>query len=301
MKGAQRIVRATDGLRARDNGAWGEVKLSFLDFFCAPALKATASMPTRVFLDLFAGPGMNVDVKGGGREFEGSTLRALRACAPDGSCAFTKVVAVNAVGLDHRALEERVARLLAAGQSRLRPDQIELVRGDANAELPRILGTIHPRAYIFAFADIEAPRQWPWSSVEALRAHHHRSVDLYALFPLEMALNRLFSYAETHKRRYAHILTRFFGSEEWRKIDERRITKAQSPDLRRALEQLYLRRLREHWRYVESAVEVKRRGGHFLYKMIFASNHDAGKRIAAWAKRATRRANSGGQGSLFDP
>lgn len=294
------MVTARDGLRARDNGAWGAVKLSFLDYFLSPALKATESMPTRVFIDLFAGPGRNVDVKGGGVEFEGSTIRALRACATDGGCAFTRVIAVNAVGLDHRALEQRVDRLIATGESRLRRDQVELIQGDSNEELPRILAGIHRRAYTFVFADIEAPRQWPWRSVEALRAQGHQSVDLYALFPLEMALNRLFSYAVTHKGRYARILTQFFGSEEWREIDERRITEAQSPKLRRELEQLYLRRLGEYWQYVESAVEVRRRGAHFLYKMLFASNHPAGKRIAAWAKYATRRSDSGGQGSLFD-
>jgi three-Cys-motif partner protein len=294
------IVFARDRIRARDNGAWAQLKLDFLDRFCAVALKATESKRAgRVFLDLFAGPGMNVHASGGHREFEGSTLRALRACSPDGTCAFTRVIAVNAVGEDHRALEERVERVIASGASRLDRDQVELIHGDSNVLLPAIMDSIDRWAYVFAFADIEAPRQWPWSSVVELRRHGHRSIDLYALFPLDMALMRLVSYKEANteaaRRKYAHILTRFFGTDEWAAIGDRRITRAHSPQMRRELEDLYLRHLRSLWEFSGAVVEVRRRGDHHLYKMLFASNHDAGKRIAAWAKGATRRTETGGQ------
>ena len=36
-------VRASDGLRARKNGAWAKEKLSFLDEFVPPALQATGA------------------------------------------------------------------------------------------------------------------------------------------------------------------------------------------------------------------------------------------------------------------
>jgi three-Cys-motif partner protein len=288
-----REVFASDGLRARDNGAWGRVKLAFLDDFGPVALLATAKMKERYYLDLFAGPGVNIERGGAGAEFEGSPLRALRMTAegrPD--LHFTHAFFVNADRRDHEALVARVDRLVASGESRVARERIKVVNDDSNFVLPRILQAVPTFAYLFVFADIEAPKQWPWRSVQQLRRYGHASVDYYTLFPLDMAINRLISYRETQTERHAETLTRFFGTEAWRDIAARRLTDAQSPELRRALEDLYVAQLKSEgpprmWRYAGPVKEVRRTGRHSLYKMLFASNHSAGDRIAQWARRQT--------------
>jgi three-Cys-motif partner protein len=246
---------------------------------------ATRRKRQRFYLDLFAGPGRNVNSSDHREEFEGSPIRVLRMCAPDRATSFTHAIFVNANARDHAALVERVDRLVFSGESRVPRDRIRVVRADANSELPSIMRTIHPQSYLFAFADIEAPKQLPWRTVLELKSEGHESVDFYALFPLEMAIMRLISYDEKQTERCARSLSDFFGTDEWRALVQTRMTKSQSPQLRQALLRLYLRRLETLWPHVGSVIDVKMRGRRYLYKMLFATKADAGRRIAAWAKR----------------
>jgi three-Cys-motif partner protein len=286
---------ANDGLRARVNGEWGETKLSFLDHYGPTALDATERKVRRVYADLFAGPGCNVR-EPGGPEFEGGALRALKMRgARFPVVSFTDAALVNLNRLDHEALEQRVARLVDGGECLVPRDRIEIRRADANDCLPELLSRFHRLDYILAFADIEAPKQWPWTSVEALKAQGHQSIDLYMLFPLEMGINRLLAYDEADRERHGPVLTRFFGNDRWREVVGRRPTSAQAPELRRSLEELYLSQLRQLWTHADKVMNVRLRGQQGLYLMLFASDHEAGQRIAQWAKR---RANSVSQTSL---
>ena len=292
----------SDGLRVRSNGRWGEQKLAFLDHFAPPALDATTAKRTRYYIDLFAGPGLNVTAHAPRKEFEGSPVRLLQMHGSKSpATAFTHAVFVNANANDHHALEARVNRLVAEGKSRIRRERIQLIREDANVALPRILEHVHRKSYVFAFADIEGPRQWPWASVRALRRTGHESVDLYMLFPLHMGIDRLFPYNRTITPRCADTVTTFFGTEDWKELERRRRTDAESPRMYRELEDLYLRQLRQQWNYAESVMNVRMTGSRFLYQMFFASNHDAGRRIAQWARRQAREDDSAiaGQGDLF--
>jgi three-Cys-motif partner protein len=179
--------------------------------------------------------------------------------------------------------------MLGAGESRVPGDHVLVQRADANEALPGLLQSFDVRDYLLVFADCEAPKQWPWSSVEALRAQGHQSVDLYMLFPLEMGINRLLAYTPAQRDRYGHIMTRFFGTEAWRAIVEARRTEEDAPRCRRELEELYLSRLRGLWRYAHRVAHVRLRGNQGLYRMLFASDHEAGDRIARWARgRADR-------------
>jgi three-Cys-motif partner protein len=286
---------ARDGLRARVNGEWAEAKLSFLDYYGPTALEATLLKVRRVYMDLFAGPGINVR-EPAGPEFEGGALRALRMRGVRSGATFTDAVLVNLSRLDHEALQERVSRLVQSGESLVPGDRTDIRRADANECLPEILSGFHRRDYILAFADIEAPRQWPWTSVQALKAQSHESVDLYMLFPLEMGINRLLAYNEADRERYGPVLTRFFGNDGWRELAARRRTSAQAPEFRRDLEELYLSQLRGLWRYAGKVMDVRLRGRQGLYRMLFASDHEAGQKISDWAKR---RAGQVGQTSLF--
>jgi three-Cys-motif partner protein len=128
--------------------------------------------------------------------------------------------------------------------------------------------------------------------VQAIKMHKHESVDLFLLFPLDMALNRMLSYRQETVEQSTAALNNFFGCEDWRPLVSGRITGAQSPDLRRAILDLYLRRLRElGWAHAMVVRDVKRVGASGLYKMIYASNHPAGKNIAEWSAEQPRKRN----------
>lgn len=292
-----RIVTAQDGLRARDNGPWGKTKLSFLDEYCPAAIQATARKRHRYYIDLFAGPGRNVVRGGSGEEFDGSPLRVLRyAGAGAQDIAFTHAVFVNASRRDHEALETRVRRVVKSGASRIPGDHVECIHGDANAKIAQILSRIPREAYLLVFADMEAPKQWPWESMQALKAAGHGSVDLYALLPLDMAIMRLISYESSGRARYAGTLDRFFGTDSWRALAERRVTEGRSRELRQALVDLYLQQLGTLWQNAGPMVDAYLRGQQRLYKMLFAADHPVANRIAAWIRR---NSTQGDQGSLF--
>lgn len=283
-KGRKEPILAADGLRARESGAWAEVKLAFLDHFCPPAIQATARKRQRYYVDLFAGPGINVP-RAGGTEFEGSPLRVLRYRGrPREDLSFTHAAFVNADPRDHEALTTRVERLVEAGQSRIPRENIQFIPGDANNKVAELFQQIPMQAYAFVFADMEKPKQWPWESMRRLRAFGHTSVDLYMLLPLDMALMRLFSYAENRRKPYARVLTAFLGTEAWRDLVKRRPTTAQSKQLQKEIVELYLEQLRTLWREAGEMVDVYLRGRQRLYKMLFASDHPAGKRIAEWVR-----------------
>jgi three-Cys-motif partner protein len=205
-------------------------------------------------------------------------------------------VFINAMQRDHQALQARVNRMLESGESRLARENIDLIPKDANEVMAGVLRRIPQRAYVLIFADMEAPKQWPWDSMKALRAQGHESVDLYTLFPLDMAIVRLLSYKKDHFERYASALTRFFGTDAWRHLATRRLTDAHSPQLRRDLVNLYLEQLRTLWKHAGEMVDVCLRGEQRLYKMLFASDHPAAKMISEWIKT---HSNASTQGDLF--
>lgn len=277
-------VIASDGLRARRNGRWGKEKLSFFDDFLPAALKATGAKLQRHFVDLFAGPGLNVD-PATGEEFEGSTIRVLRSAAhADDSLHFTHAVFVNKDSDDQDALRSRVERLRKSGGCRVPEEHVEFVNADANLAVNHIMRRIHPKAYALVFADITRPSHWKCSSVRALRNHGHTSVDLYMLFPSHMAINRMTSFNSQTLEESRPVLNEFFGTEDWEGLAAKRQTNAQSRDLRRALLALYMNRLHGlGWQHVLVARDVRRTGDAGLYQMIYASNHPAGGRIARWS------------------
>jgi three-Cys-motif partner protein len=292
-----KTVTAEDGLLARDSGPWGLTKLSFLDYYCPAAIQATERKVQRYYVDLFAGPGVNVVRGTPAVEYEGSPLRVLRYVGQQRQdLSFTHAVFINAMQRDNDALRTRVDRMIESGESRLVRENIDLIPNDANKVLSGVFRKIPHRAYVLVFADMEAPKQWPWDSMKALKAQGHESVDLYTLFPLDMAIIRLLAYRKDHFNRYAEALTRFFGTEAWRGLAERRITDAQSPQLRRDLVKLYVDQLRTLWKHAGEMVDVYLRGEQRLYKMLFASDHSAGKMISEWIKM---HSNARTQGDLF--
>jgi len=247
-------------------------------------------MRRRWFLDLFAGPGRNRDRHRTPGEFDGSPLRALELVGTDRArTAFTDAVFVNRDVRDHEALRARVERLVGEGRSQIPMDRIRLIHADANAMLPGLMTTIGRFDYVVAFADITAPSQLPLSSVRELRRQGHKSVDFYALFPLEMALIRQLSFSDEMMERYAPSITAFFDGDEWREIRQRRRTSAETPQLKAELVELYLGKLRSIWHFAGEQERVGRSERQRLYRMFFATDHPLAQRLADWQKGARQQ------------
>ena len=277
-------ILARDGLRARDNGPWGREKLSFLEEYCPPALRATQAKKQRYYIDLFAGPGINID-RENGLEFDGSPLRILRMSATGANAPhFTHAIFINRHEGDHDALEARVDRAVADGRSLIPRDHIRVIRGDSNQAIAPLLERIHRLAYVLVFADNENLKQLPWETVHSLRHRGHESIELYMLFPLDMAMRRLLCYRDDRDPKWEAALTRFFGTETWKALAAKRVTSAQSRALDAALIDLYTAQLKRRWQYAGGAKDVRMKGKRFLYRMLFASDHEVGDRIYRWAK-----------------
>ena len=280
--------RGSDNIRARESGEWAKEKLDFLSFYGPVALTATRTMPQRYYVDLFAGPGLN-RVRNGTDEFAGSPLRVVELSSDRPPAVhFTHAWFVNRDRRDHSALQERIRRRVEAGTSHIPTDNIRCIRGDANEEIRGVLEATNPRSYMLVFADMESPKQCPWSSIEALRTHRqHTSVDLYVLFPLGMALKRLLSRNPATVASATPVLDRFFGTDAWRALLSLRQfdSAANNEELGRGLLDLYKRQLNQYWQHVDVVGNISRGMNHRLYKMLFATNSEAGKRIAAWARK----------------
>ncbi len=274
----------SDGLPARESGQYAKRKLAFIDYYCPVAIDATEKKRHRRYIDLFAGPGLNV-IRGSKEEIEGSALRVLASRGTlHPELSFDEAFLVNLDQADHQALKARVEAAIAAGRCVVPPSRVHIETGDANRLLPRLLASCHQLDYLLVFADIEAPRQLPWSTVQALMGQGHKSIDLYVLFPLEMGLNRLMPYRDMPPGHEA-IVTAFFGSDDWKQILAGRLTEARSQDCKRQLEDLYLRQLRTRWAKAFKLFDVMQVGRRGLYRMLFATNHPAGEKIADWARK----------------
>jgi len=166
---------ASDGIRARKNGAWGKEKLSFLNDFVPPALMATNTKVQRYYVDLFAGPGCNVDPDTK-EEFDGSAIRVLPMTAPGNpSIHFTDAVLVNNDAEDQQALGKRVSALVTDGICCVPSNRVTFMADDANAVVGRIMKSIDPRAYALVFVDITRSSHLPWSTIR-----HSRHTDTRA-------------------------------------------------------------------------------------------------------------------------
>lgn len=292
-QGDDEYVIASDGLIARRSGAWARDKLSFLDEYLPPALQATIRKKERAYLDLFAGPGKNVDDDG--EEFEGGALRALKASAQSNpETGFTDAFFVNLDKRAHEALRERTENHCADGHCIVPHASIEFFNEDTNDVIHALIRRVHVRAYAFVFADIEKPNQLPFDTIKALRAHGHSSIDLCVLFPDDMALRRMLPYDRERLEPNIPALNRFLGTEQWLQIWEQRKTDAQSPDLYRRIQELYANQLRgEGWKHVVETRYVRREGAAGLYKLLLASSHNAALKFAEWSADKQRGREAG--------
>lgn len=281
--------------RSRPNGSYAAAKFTFFDNYLPPAFKITRKKHTRHYIDLFAGPGVWNDPSGA--RHLGSPLRVLSLSNQlEYGEGFTEAYLVNKDPEDHAALSNRVDLMVERRLTNLPRHRIHTVQGDANEANPGILQKIHEKSWIFVYSDIEKPNHWPFTSVEALRAQGHSSIDFYMLFPLQMAINRILGYSASHPE----AITRFYGSDSWREIVTDRPTSSQSKEFLRQMEACYAARLRSvDWTHVRRQRKVNDVGERTLYYMFFATNHPVAGALSDWEGVSDGDERFRGQGELF--
>ncbi len=279
---------ADDGLPARNQGAWARDKLRFLDAYVGPALQATKQKKGHCYyVDLFAGPGLNLSIDAGRAiEYPGSPIRALHARYQGRGWEgrFRDFFFCNLSPLDHQLLDARIDAVLHdMGCPELR-HRIHHFRQDANSAVHAIVQTIPTFAYVLVFADIEGPRDLAFDTLRALR-EQHKSVDLYILYPTFLGMERQLEWDSERRKKYRPTLDRYFGTEEWWGVVERRKTDRNIPRMRRELKELYMSQLGSLWDEVAEVMQVRKRKGRRLYDMLFAHGHEAAGSIAQSARR----------------
>jgi len=199
-------------------GDWTELKLAMLRKYLSRYTTALKNKPFElVYIDAFAGTGYR-EVRGGEEDqgllfpdladqepqsfLEGSASLALRAEPP-----FHRYVFVESSA---KRMEE-LARLRenAGGLG----DRIELVREDCNTYLQRICKQwdwAKRRAVLFLDPYGMAVE---WSTVDAIA--RTRAIDVWILFPLGVAVNRLLKRDGEIPDLWRSRLDSLFGTQEW--------------------------------------------------------------------------------------
>lgn len=251
-------VCPSDNLPARVVGDWSEDKHYYLkhyiDIFSTGMHKRWA---TRVFVDLFSGPGMCC-YRESGRFCEGSPLLALKAAYPFTDYHFSELEPTAV-----QALKKRCAQFKDKAT-------ISLYSEDCNTVAAKIAARVPATALSLAFID---PTGLDINLSAIADLTKGKRMDLIILFASGMSIKRNIEkwyQAESSK------IDGFFGGNEWRPIYERNLT--DYAGLTRDLLALYARKLRTLGYTMEpdQAVQVKNSNNLPLYVLLFASKNPRG-------------------------
>ncbi len=239
----------------REVGDWTRDKLKILEDYLPIYLLATMSAKDRIYIDAFAGPGTNV-VKDTNLVVDGSPLIALKARARNGT-GFSHLFFIEKIP----ALADELRRTMAPWNS---DNRCEVITGDVNVELPRIVRRIHPKAPTLVFIDPQGIDP-AWTTIEAIAPW---KTELLVLFPLGMGIKR---NLESPK------VTAYYGTDEWEALVDQGAGD-------RALLDLYKGRLKALGYTYTTPIDrlVRTRTGQQLYYLVFVSKVPVAKRIMTW-------------------
>jgi three-Cys-motif partner protein len=179
-----------------------------------------ASYFTIIYVDAFAGTGQRVDTAAR-RSKAGTT--ALEDEADSDTEAFQKGSARIALEVDppfdryifiekHAKRAKELESLRAEFPGKASAIQIE--RADANEYLRKWCEhTEWQKHRAVVFLDPYG-MQVDWTTIEAIAAT--KAIDLWWLFPLGVAVNRLLTRNKPPPKKWADVLTRVFGNEDWK-------------------------------------------------------------------------------------
>jgi three-Cys-motif partner protein len=175
---------------------------------------------TTIYVDAFAGTGTRVDSAS-------RQTKAARSTLVEEECAEAEKLQKGSAQIaleieppfDQFLFIEQSAKRVKElenlrGEFANRADAIRIERGDANEVLRRwCQHTDWNQHRAVVFLDPYG-MQVEWSTIEAIAKT--KAIDLWILFPLGMAVNRLLTRHEPPPKHWADALTRFFGNEDWR-------------------------------------------------------------------------------------
>jgi three-Cys-motif partner protein len=249
----QRVVAASDGLPALEAGPWTTEKLRFLGKYIAMFNQGMKrKWASRAFVDLFAGPGVNVVE---GDELEGSPLVALRSRVPFTHCFFNDV---NPQFVS--ALQARVRTRGLGGSVVL--DYLGL---DCNRAASRIAERIPTNSLVLIFVD---PWRWEIHFDSLARLARDRRADLLITV-----------HTGSIKRGAHHVLEAvdgFIGDIAWREQYHR----ARRGERTRVILDHFERRLKSvgySRDNVDDRVLMRNRRGTPMYHLVYASKHPRGQ------------------------
>jgi three-Cys-motif partner protein len=254
----------------RPGGAQTRVKLAILGDYLKQFAQAAQKSWHRYYIDGFAGCGQGID-PATGEAYDGSARLCFDVDPP-----FTRCFLIE----NDPARVERLRDLEATHPS------ATVIEGDVNERIMEALDRIEPQAATVAFLDPEGT-ELQWRTVEALArhkvGHSPTKIELLALFPLQMCVLRLLNF-KTGRVPKGHVekLKRMLGADSpwmeiWRKRLLGEITNAE--ETKAAFLDSYCHQIKGlGYRHV-LAREVVGNSGRPLYYLVFASDHDAGKRI----------------------
>lgn len=252
-----KLVPASDGQPAREVGAWAQEKLHYIgryiDIF-------STGMKTRwrrrVYLDLFAGPGM-CRLENSIVEFPGSPLLALAARDPFTELYFNDadpevVAALRARAEATGATNVTIKRMDCNEAAR---DAIEAVGLDDKSTIA--LAIVDPTAFQVSFDAL----------ADLTRG---RPVDLIVTF-MTGHLKRFIA-----QRGYEQPLDSFFGSRDWRALVDVK-AKGGRITYRRLLDHYEAKLKSIGYRFADDHVRILNSRETTIYHLVFASKHPRGQ------------------------
>ncbi len=242
----------------RDVGPWTREKLRFLTQYLPLYLQATTKALERVYIDGFAGPGTN-RVENVSEVIDGSPLIAMDARSAN-ETTFDRLFFIERD-------PETASELRGVLNTRADKRRAEVIEGDVNVELPRLIQRLPKRSPTFIFLDTQGIEP-KWTTIEAVSPWQ---TELLINFPFGMAINR---NPDSQK------VADYFGTPEWRPIWD-----SPEPGGQRLLD-LYKNRLRSlgYGYAMEFDPLITARGGQRLYYLVFVSKVEPGKRIMKWVQ-----------------
>jgi three-Cys-motif partner protein len=158
-------------------GDWTRDKLKVLEDYLPWYLQATTTAIDRIYVDAFAGPGKNI-LRRSRQVIDGSPLIALKAAGTNG----TRFSRLYFIENDANSAQELRTHLDGLDSE----NRCQVILGDVNQELPKLIRRLHMRAPTFVLLDTQGidPR---WVTIEAVASWR---VEFLINFPLGMSINR---------------------------------------------------------------------------------------------------------------
>jgi three-Cys-motif partner protein len=168
-----------------------------------------------------------------------------------------------------------------------RSDMVEIINTEANPFLMQWCAHMQPLMRAVVFLDPYG-MQVEWSLIEALAKT--QKVDLWILFPLGVAVNRLLTKGSPPPEVWSRTLTRIFGTEDWKQVfyptkkiltlfgEEDQVTKQADFD---KIANFFVERLKTIFREVaERPLPLFNSRNNPLYLLCFASSNPVGAKTA---------------------